>query len=311
MNLIKFYIVFLFVFIATVFPQPTVETSVDSTEYQIGDYIYYDVTITHNAATKIFFPAIADSIKPFEIVKTAEPVIEKTGNNIRANYMFTIAGYDSGDMTIPSFLIPYKANDDTAYQFVSTDSITVTVHSLPAVLEKDIEDIKEPLLLPMDWRELLIYIVIGLIVLAVAYYFYRRWKKRKTEIPKEKPKPVKPAFQIALERLDELEKKELWQKGEIKQYHTEITEVIRAYFEERFRFNALEMTTNEILQTLHRLKGGKAVLEAAKEFLYNADMVKFAKFEPLASVNEEMMRQAREIVTSTKRSEPMNGKEVV
>ncbi len=123
--------------------------------------------------------------------------------------------------------------------------------------------------------------------------------KRKKLTPKKKVVVKLPAHAIALNSLNSLQEKKLWQQGLIKEYHSEITEIIRKYFEERFNLPALELTTSEATQLLRQRKEAGPVLDITYDFLTNADMVKFAKFEPMASVNEEMMKQAYEIVNKT------------
>ena len=103
----------------------------------------------------------------------------------------------------------------------------------------------------------------------------------------------------ALAALENLEKEQLWQKGLIKDYHSRITKIIRNYFEERFDLPAMELTTTETIYHLNNIKEKDLIIDTTYNFLSNADLVKFAKFQPLESVNEEMMRQAREIVDST------------
>ena len=106
--------------------------------------------------------------------------------------------------------------------------------------------------------------------------------------------------EAALKSLRSLEEQKLWQQGNIKEYHSRITEIIRRYFEERFNFLALEMTSSEVLLNLRSLNEGNKIMDITNSFLSNADLVKFAKFQPIPSVNEEMMKQAYEIVETTK-----------
>ena len=84
-----------------------------------------------------------------------------------------------------------------------------------------------------------------------------------------------------------------------KEYHSNITGIVRNYFEERFKLPALELTTTEQMQQLKKVSAAEIIFEETNKFLNNADLVKFAKFIPIASVNEEMMKQAKEIVNKT------------
>ena len=112
-----------------------------------------------------------------------------------------------------------------------------------------------------------------------------------------------PEYKVALESLSELDRKKLWQQGKVKDYHSEITEIVRRYFEKRFSFLAMEMTSAEVLESLNEIEVTTDVHFLTNDFLTNADMVKFAKFVPMPTVNEEMMKQAYEIVNKTKQEE--------
>jgi len=114
-----------------------------------------------------------------------------------------------------------------------------------------------------------------------------------------------PAHVKALTALENLANEQLWQKGKIKEYHSKITEIIRTYFEERFELPAMELTTFESMKKLEQIKEAENILGITSDFLSNADLVKFAKFQPLESVNEEMMKQANKIVNKTIPHEPV------
>ena len=131
------------------------------------------------------------------------------------------------------------------------------------------------------------------------YYLYRRYKKKNEGMPVVKKVIKLPSHVIALNSLRALDEKKLWQNGKIKEYHSEITEIIRRYFSERFGLRALELTTSETMQLLRSTKETEPIRDLTEDFLNNADMVKFAKFSPMSSVNEEMMKQANEIVEKT------------
>jgi len=100
-----------------------------------------------------------------------------------------------------------------------------------------------------------------------------------------------------------LENAKLWQQGKIKEYHSSITNIIRKYFGGRFGFNALEMPSSEVLENLSAKPEAGIIFDETRSFFENADLVKFAKFKPMPSVNEEMMKQAYNIVRTTKQDE--------
>jgi hypothetical protein len=291
--------VLIFVFTSLTFSQEVKsKVSVDSTNYLVGDYINYLVELSAQKNVEFFFPSIRDSLKKLEFIEQL-PLQKKEENGVNSFvYHFVLAGFDSGNVTIPSFQIPYKTNKDTAFSILTTDSINLVVHTLAVDTTKEAKDIKEPIVIPFNWLELLMWIAAILLVVTGLYFIYKKYFERK-DVEEEEIEIQKPSYEIALNSLDELEAKKLWQSGKIKEYHTEITEIIRTYFEKRFSFPALELTTEESLELLKTKNDSSEIIPLTKDFLQNADMVKFAKFIPLNEINEAMIKQARQIVTVT------------
>jgi len=199
----------------------------------------------------------------------------------------------------------YKEEKDTLLHKIETDPIAVNIHTVPVSTAEEIKDVKSPLSIPFDWKWLLFWVLIAVIVIVIGRYFYKRYKAKKSGMPIEKKIIRIPAHVKALTALENLANEQLWQKGKIKEYHSKITEIIRTYFEERFELPAMELTTFESMKKLEQIKEAENILGITSDFLSNADLVKFAKFQPLESVNEEMMKQANKIVNKTIPHEPV------
>jgi hypothetical protein len=95
-----------------------------------------------------------------------------------------------------------------------------------------------------------------------------------------------------------LEEKKLWQQGLVKEYYSEVTEIIRRFFERRWNIIALEMTTDEILVQIKHVPEALMVWKEMGTFFLNADLVKFAKYQPEPAEHEQEMLSAYEIVRS-------------
>jgi len=273
--------------------------SVDSTDYLVGDYITYSLEIRADKNIEITTPFLRDSLKKFEIIKELTPLIKEEDNIKSTTFGYIISYYDSASVTISPINVRYKIKGDDQEKVVFSNPVTITVHTVPLEQQSDIKDVKEPLTIPLDWKFILLIALIVLIILAVSYYLYRRYKKKIAEQPVKKKIIRIPAHVRALSALSNLENEKLWQKGMVKEYHSKITGIVRSYFEERFNLPALELTTSEQMQQLKKVHSAESILNITNEFLNNADLVKFAKFQPLPSVNETMMKQAKEIVTQT------------
>ncbi len=130
--------------------------------------------------------------------------------------------------------------------------------------------------------------------------------KKKKEV-KIKPKVVIPSDIIALNELAILKDKKLWESGKLKQYHSEISEILRAYLEERFQILALELPTYDILQNLKNRNLQKEDLIMLTTILQRADLAKYAKSKPTDSDNNESMDLSIYFVKNTKEKEVENG----
>jgi hypothetical protein len=273
--------------------------SVDSSDYLVGDYIFYTLEIRVEKNIEVTIPFLRDSLKKVEVIKEIKPVVLEENNIKSITYSYTISYYDSGSVTIPPIAVRYKVSGNSEEQIVLSNPVTFTVHTLPVEQQAEIKDVKDPLTIPLDWKFILLITFIVILILITAIYFYRRYKKKKEEQPVKKKVIRIPAHTRALSALENLEREQLWQRGKVKEYHSNITGIIRGYFEERFKLPALELTTSEQMQQLRRVSSAENILDTTNEFLNNADLVKFAKFQPLPSINEAMMQQAKEIVTKT------------
>lgn len=123
--------------------------------------------------------------------------------------------------------------------------------------------------------------------------------------------PPMPAHVLALEQLAQLKEKRLWQQGLIKPYYSEVTEIVRRYFENRYGFMSLEKTTGETLEDLRRYAVAHPALDETARILRCADLVKFAKYEPLIPEHEEMLTVAFDIIEKTKLREAPSSSDVI
>ncbi len=293
------FISFFFFFSLVKAQSISVTATTDSIKYEVGDYIKYQLELHFDKNISVILPPVKDSVKVLDYLKELPVDSSQVDSKIIKKYTYIFSKYDSAQVTIPSLKICYTVGSDTVKRVLATNPIAITVSKLTINSQGDIKDVKAPITIPLDWL-LIILITIGAIILfAAAYYLYRRYKKKHPAGKDAAPEIIIPPHESALAKLLELDKKKLWQNGFVKEYHSEITEIVRQYFEARFNFRALEMTSAEILAVLSYIDGGKVVVNSAESFFSNADLVKFAKFQPMPNVNDDMMKQANEIVTKT------------
>ncbi|MCX6174091.1 MAG: hypothetical protein NTZ27_04990 [Ignavibacteriales bacterium] len=284
----------------------SVSANTDTTTYKVGDYIKYQIEIKHDKVISVNMPSVKDSIKVLEYIQTLPSEKNEVGNQVIERYNFIFSKYDSAKVTIPAITLEYIMGRTITKKLIRTDPVTITIRTLPVNAQEDFRDVKDPLRLPLNWLLISAIAVLILLLIVLLYYLYQRYKKKKALKENILPEIKIPPHEIALTHLHELEEKKLWQNGFVKQFHSEVTEIVRQYFEERFNFRALEMTSAEILAVLSFMEEGKKIVRTSDNFFSNADLVKFAKFEPMPKVNDEMMNQAYEVVNQTIPAPPKN-----
>ena len=251
----------------------------------IGQQINFRVT-NEMQFTDIWPNYTESLVEGVEIIQASK--IDTTNGII--SQQFIITAWDSGSYYIPP--ISFSKESKTTGALLNVKTI---------ILQEDAElkDIKEPIEEPIGWSDIWPWIIsiltICLIIYLIKKYAFTK-KDRKITI---KPKVIIPADIVALEELDELEKAKLWEDGHIKEYHSQLSEIIRKYTENRFKFIALELTTKEILEEI-KLTLNKEQLNNLKTLLQRADLAKFAKGKPDKTENLESMSLARKFVNKTK-----------
>jgi hypothetical protein len=277
----------------------SVFASTDTTEYIVGDYIHYTLEVVYDKEITTEMPSLKDTISVLEFIKEYPVQREEQDSQIKELYHVIYSKYDSAGVTIPSVPIKYFVAGDDIPREIKTNEVELVVRTMEVNPQADIQDVKAPIKYPVDWLFWLIIVLIVLLVLIGLYFLYGYYKKKRAGTEVQKVVVKIPPYKIALKHLSELEEKKLWQQGKVKDYHSEVTGIIRRYFEDRFNFYALEMTSTEVLDKLKNVKEAQPVFDITRDFLSNADLVKFAKFQPMPSVNEEMMKQANSIVRET------------
>jgi hypothetical protein len=295
----KLFLVLFFTFVSLKAQSISVSATTDTSKYKVGDYITLTLELRYDKNYTVSLPPVKDSLKVLEYINTLPVEKKENDEKIIEYHKFVFSKYDSGKVTIPSLQIFYSDSKNGEKKFIATVPFEITVTTIKVNTQEDIRDVKEPLTISLPWWMIALAVLLFLGIIAGAYFGYKYWKKKKSGKIDAKPEIIIPPHEIALAKLDELEQKKLWQNGKVKEFHSEVTEIVREYFETRFNFRAMEMPSSEMLPVLSVIEDAKKIFVIAEKFFSNADLVKFAKFEPMPQVNDEMMKQAFEIVKQT------------
>ncbi len=294
-------IILYFLFSTTVFAQQKqVRTSIDTIKNKIGAEFKLTLKTDVDTLSKVVFP----NLKNFGVLEVISSYpIDTIRKNDRYELIkkYGLTQFDSGKFTIPSvrILINNKA-------FLS-DSLRVEITNVQVdTLKQKMYDIKD--IIPAQnsffgtwWKYLLGLLLIAGIG-ALIYWFVKRPRKEKSE-----EETFKTPIEKATSKLNKLEKKELWQRGEIKEYYSELTDIVRNYIEEAIEIPAMESTTSELIEGLKiaslkkKMKLSKETIENLFTVLKQADLVKFAKSKPMDfEITEDRKKIERAIVTLDK-----------
>ncbi|MDD8017372.1 MAG: hypothetical protein PHP42_03255 [Bacteroidota bacterium] len=278
----------------------TVTATVDSQSVGIGDWIHLSLDVQHPSSMHAVLPALKDTLGVFDIVRQDSLQKSEKDNVVHLTKNFVLSKYTGGSFYIPPIAVQFT--DSTGkIQTAQSNPIPIDVRSIEVDTSKAIKDVKPQLSIPMSAAEIAMYVGIVLALGGIGYGIYYYWKKRKQNVTVvEDEEPAIPPHILALQKLDELEAAHLWQSGEVKQFYSTATEIVRDYFERRYGIMALEMTTGEVMEQLVKFKLDKPVHANIEGFLSDADLVKFAKHNPIPAENEHVIPQAKMIVERTK-----------
>ena len=278
----------------------SVRTSIEPSEILIGEQASLKIELTQDKDDKVSWPQFSDTIATNVsiIEKLATDTISLPDNRISITSEYLVSSYDSGFYYIPEFVF------ETTSQKVTSNPVGLTVNTVQVNEQTDdIHAEKDIMSAPFSWIELAQWSGIGLaiiLIIAIIVLLLMRFvfKKKVTIIPEE-PEVILPAHVVALEKLEQIKTEKIWQQGQIKQFYTQLTDVIREYLSRAYSINAMEMTTDEIVALVKKNKDLDEIRIVLKEMLELSDLVKFAKFIPLENENEKAVLDAFMIVEKT------------
>ena len=277
-----------------------VSASIDSTMLMLGDQTAMHLEVTHDATEQVVLPtwgeSLQDGIEIVEKGKIDTTTLPDGRVQLKQDLMLTsfkdslfaieplvaISGNDS------FWADPMALNVIQPFEIDSTNAIT------------DIKDIEKA---PIWWWGILrwVLLVVGLLLLVdLGFWLWKKYDKyrQKEEEPID-PELLRPADEVALEKLDEIKAQKIWKDGKVKEYQTELTDVVREYIGRRFEVHSTEKTSDETLREMKPLID-KDLYGRLSKMLQLADLVKFAKWHTTPDENEQALTTAYDFVNETK-----------
>ena len=285
--------------------QVVVEQTVDSIGIVIGEQAHLRLDVTLPEGARLQWPKLAANqyVTPgVEVVEVADGETVKTGQGqLKVSRVYTITSFDQRLYAIPALTVkvngkPYQGAT-AALKVITVD--VDTLHPNQFYPPKDVQDN------PFLWSEWSPYLWLSLLTVVLAlvtFYLFVRLRENKPIITKLKIVRHVPAHQRALSAIEKIKADRMQQSEDQKTYYTQLTDTLRKYIQERFGFNAMEMTSSEIIERLQAV-GDKKMLDELRELFATADLVKFAKYSTLINENDLNLVNAVHFIDETKQDD--------
>ena len=278
-----------------------VSAAIDSTAIFIGDQTDIRLQATMDAAEQVAMPVYGEMLMDgIEIVdRTVEDTAVLADGRRQLSQYLTVTSFSDSLFYIPPQ--PFVSGGDTLWSQPLSLNVIQPFEMDTTLAITDVKDIRKA---PIWWWGIFrwVLLALGVIALGVGIYYLVRYirRLRKGEEETVNPELLRPAEEVALEKLDLIREAKIWQEGKTKQYHTELTDVIREYIGRRYEVSSTEKTSDETLNALKPLMDGqKELFERLRKMLTLADLVKFAKWNTTPDENESALLTAYDFVRET------------
>ena len=283
-----------------------VEGKVESTDVQVGKpftlnlslKVPYGWFVEWNDFTTDTLSEQLDIIKRSDVERTAD-----ADSNVIVKQQLTLMTFDTGQVQVPPIALKYaRSFDDPNRLKAYTDPIDLYSTTIAVDTTLAYKPIVEPIAAPVQMKEVFPWIL-AVLLLALAAFGIWYWRKhRKTKVDADGNivrGPVIPPYDKAVGDLETLRQQKLWQSGKVKEYYSSLTDIAREYIEGQFGVNAVEMTTDDILEEIKPLHFSQETYNKLKDTMEVADLVKFAKYTSSNLESENAMNRMTDFVNES------------
>lgn len=281
------------------FATAQIDTKIDTTHIKIGEPIQYTLSVQLKDDAQITMPNIGDTLsKHIEIIDRRFDTIND-GNKKKLIQKLTVTSYDPGEFLIRS--LPVIVGKDTllSHSFqIQVDDVKIDSANLVGFPIKPIMDES------YTWKDYLkkyglqIGLLLLLILAGVAIWWWRRHLKQK-EINQKFI--IKTPYQEAMDALVRLDRQKYLHKNQIKNYYSDLSFLLRRYLGRRFNFSSLELLSDDLVSYFKESNDlSTNEIENLKQFLFDSDLVKYAKAVPGEDRHDFYRQWAEQLIEKTK-----------
>lgn len=249
----------------------------DRKTIKVGEPIQYEIKIDFKKGDKIVFPTISDSLNYHIEVLDQKIDTVKTEGKSEIVQQLELTGFEAGKFTIPSFIIQKNDKDLTTKQLeieiqdVEVDTTKNAIFPIKPVMEEEysIRDY---------WNKYWLYGIIAFILFIIAAVLLILYIRAKSKLSGDKL--YKTPYDEAKASLKALDAKKYLKRGEQKEYYTQLSFIVRRYLGRVYNFSALEILSDDLVKYIATKQDVLPDdVQKFKQFLFDADLVKFAKQE--------------------------------
>ena len=291
---------------ATALAQVGVEATIDSIQMLIGQQVHVTLTATTPVDATVVFPTYKSReqlVAGVEVLTVSEEKKETMDGGQRLSRIYTLTSFDGNLYYLPPFKVKVNGKEyqskSLALKVMEVDVDTTKMNQFFG--PKDVQDN------PFQWSDwsLVFWLSVLLpVLLGVAAYLYVRLRDNKPLIKSFKLVKRLLPHQKAMKEIEQIKADKMVSSENQKEYYTKLTDTLRRYIEERYKFSAMEMTSSEIIERLTQ-DGDQKSLDELRQLFTTADLVKFAKYSTLINENDMNLVNAIEFINQTKLETPV------
>ena len=284
--------------------QVTVDAKIDSTRIFIGQQVGITVEVSADAGKNVEFAhydSLQQMIPGVEVLKMSEPDTQmlNEGKRMVLTQRYLVTSFDSALYYIPPMAVKVDGKEYQAKNNLALKVLTVNIDTMKVDSIYGFKPEMKPAFSWDDWKPVIWLIVALLLLTAVLVYVAIRLITNKPIIHRIKLRQHIAPHKVAMQKIAQIKEDKLVQSEDSKEYYTQLTDTLREYISDRFKFSAMEMTSNEIIEHL-QAENDEEALRELRELFQTADLVKFAKYTTLINENDRNLVTAVEYINQTK-----------
>ena len=283
--------------------QVEVEGRVESTEVQVGKPFTFDLSLKVPYGWFVEWNDFAQESLSDQIDIVKRSNVERTADadsNIIVRQQLTLMTFDTGRVELPAVALTYAHSFDAPLRMQAyTEPVDLYVTTITADTLQPYKPIVEPIAAPIQMKEVFPWVLVALLAILLGLGIWLLLKRRKVHVDADGnvvKGPVILPYDKAVDDLRKLREEKPWQSGKVKEYFSSLTDIAREYIEGQFGVNAVEMTTDDILEEIKPLHFSKEAYDKLKDTMEVADLVKFAKYSASSFESDTALTNMTEFV---------------